>query len=381
MHYGSPAGTNKDTGGQCFYYVRRDNGKDIPYNLELSAGDIQNLARRYGAFRTSSLTTAAGGSGGTAYRLNCPSNRVLVGIRGRAGSLIDGIRGVCVKVSYNGNWSGGTTNTTYKGGSGGTAFSRICPSGYAVSGISGRKGSLVDRIRLYCRKLVNASDAGLKHAGRLTGSRTGLSSIGRGGGSAFGRYDCVDNMPGRGLRVRTGRYLNRIQVYCRVGSVLPSTLTLSSPKNHANLGGTRRPQFQYSGGYKATKRTVMICPANANSGYCRSGASNTISFTAGETADSVPKDLAAGQYKWHVTASNGVGQTRSAIRLFSIGPGPRVVMVKAGSGKFCRGTSTGNNLTAKILNDGLGGTAQTVKVSLYWTAFRPEIGFIPSGEC
>lgn len=379
MQYPSIPGTKKDTGAACYYFVKKSDDSLIFGGSELSQTDIQTLARRYGAFRTSSMTTPAGGSGGTYYTLDCPSNRVLVGIRGRAGSLIDGIRGVCAKVSYNGSWSGGTTNTTYRGGSGGTSFSRVCASGYAVSGISGRKGSLVDQVRIYCRKLVNASSAGLKHAGRLTGSRTGLSSVGGGGGTAFGRYDCLDNMPGRGLRVRAGTYLNRIQLYCRVGSTLPSTPSLSSPAQHANLGGTKRPQLRYTGGYKATRRTVMICPSNANSGYCRSGASNTISFTGGETAASVPRDLAAGQYKWHVTASNSVGKTNSAIRLFSILPGPRVVIIKADSGKLCRGTSSGNYLTAKLLNDGLGGTAQTVKVSLYWAAFNPEAGYVPSG--
>lgn len=379
MQYPSTPGTKKDTGTACYYFVRKDNGGYISGGDELSPGDVQTMAQRYGAFRTSSTTTVVGGGGGTAYTLDCPSNQVLVGIKGRAGSWIDRIHGVCVKVNYDGSWSGGTTTTSYKGGSGGTAFSRTCASGYAVSGISGRAGSLVDQIRIYCRKLVNATNDGLKNAGRLTGSRTGLSSVGGGGGQAFGRYDCLDNMPGRGLRGRSGSSLDRIQLYCRVGSTLPSTPTLISPAQHANLGGTRQPQLQYTGGYKATQRTVMLCPANANSGYCRTGASNTISFTGGETAARVPRDLAPGQYKWHVTAGNGVGQTKSTIRLFSVLPGPRVIMVKADAGKLCRGTSTGNYLTARLLNDGLGGASQTVKVSLYWAAFNPETGYVPSG--
>ena len=379
MQYPSTPGIKKGTGAACNYFFRKDNGEAINGGRELSEGDVRTLGQRYGMFRTSSVTSAAGGGGGKSFTLDCPSNRVLVGIRGRAHSWIDRIQGVCAKVNYDGSWSGSTTNTGYKGGNGGQSFSRLCPQGRAVSGIAGRAGMFVDQIRIYCRSLVNANEEGLRKAGRLTGGRLGVSSAGGRGGKAFGRYDCLDNMPGRGLSGKSGNYLDRIQLRCRAGSTLPSQPSLYRPLQHANLGGTRRPHLSYSGGAKATERTVMVCPVNANSGYCRSGASNTIRFAGGETEASLPRDLRAGQYKWHVTAKNGVGEVKSAIRRFSILPGPRVVIRMAEAGKFCRGTSN-NVVTARVLNDGLGGTSQTVKVSLFWATYNPEAGYMPSGS-
>ena len=379
MQYPSIPGTKKDTGASCYYFVRRNDGAAISGGSELSDGDVQTIAQRYGALRTSSVTTVAGGGGGKAFTLDCPSGRVLVGIKGRAHAWMDGIQGVCVKVNYDGSWSGGTTTTGYKGGNGGNTFTRTCAQRQAVSGIAGREGMFVDKIRIYCRPLVNATQEGLGRAGRLTGTRTPLSTAGGSGGKTFGRYDCLDDMPGRGLRGKSGIYLDQIQLRCRVGSTLPSQPSLYRPLQNANLGGTRRPQLQYSGGFKATERIVMICPVNANSGYCQSGASNTVRFTGGEMAASLPQDLGAGQYKWHVTAKNSAGEVNSPIRQFSILPGPRVVIRMAEASKLCRGTSKNNVVTARVLNDGLGGTSQTVKVSLYRATFNPEAGYVPTG--
>ena len=379
MQYPSIPGTKKDTGASCFYFVRRDNGATILGGSELSEGDALTIAQRYGVIRTSSVTSVAGGGGGQAFTQDCPSDRVLVGIKGRAHAWMDGIQGVCAKVNYDGSWSGDTITTGYRGGNGGNTFTRTCAQGHAVSGISGREGMFVDQIRIYCRPLVNATQEGLAKAGRLTGSRTALSPAGGSGGKTFGRYDCLDEMPGRGLSGRSGIYLDRIQFRCRAGNTLPNSPTLVSPRQHANLGGTRRPQLRYYGGYKAAERIVMVCPVNANAGYCRSGASNTMRFAGGETGAMVPHDLGAGQYKWHIIAKNNVGEVSSPIRRFSILPGPRVVIRMAEAGKLCRGTSTNNVVTAKVLNDGLGGTSQTVKVSLYRAIFNPEAGYVPTG--
>ena len=380
MQYPSIPGTKKDTGEACLYFVRQDTGAAISGGSALSDGDVQAFAQRYGVFRTSSQTTPAGGGGGKSFTLDCPSDRVLVGITGRAHAWVDGLRSICAKVNYNGSWSGATTQTAYKGGGGGSAFTRTCPQGQAVSGLSGRAGMLVDRLRVHCRSLVNATQEGSARAGRLTGNTTGLSSAGGSGGQAFGRYDCLEDMPGRGLSGRSGVYLDRIQLRCRPGSTLPSQPILLSPPQHANLGGTRRPQLRYMGGYKATERTVVICPANANAGYCATGASNTIRFSGGETGTVVPQDLGPGQYKWHITAKNSLGAVNSPIRQFSILPGPRVVLTRAEAGKLCRGTSSNNTLTAIVLNDGLGGTSQTVKASLFWATYNPEAGYVPSGQ-
>jgi hypothetical protein len=90
-------------------------------------------------------TPPRGGSGGSGFTLDCGSDSVLAGVVVRAGTMVDAVEAICVKVNADGSWAGGSVNKGKAGGSGGAPMSLSCDGGWAVMGIHGRSGSLVDR--------------------------------------------------------------------------------------------------------------------------------------------------------------------------------------------------------------------------------------------
>ena len=53
-------------------------------------------------------TGLAGGSGGSGFDLDCGANMSLIGIQGKAGSLIDSVQGVCAQFNADGTKLGGS---------------------------------------------------------------------------------------------------------------------------------------------------------------------------------------------------------------------------------------------------------------------------------
>ncbi len=108
------------------------------------------------------LTTlaAVGGSGGTAYDMDCAGDQVAVGLVGRAGSELDQIGLICATLQVTGtpgSYGGSTRDAvtlTSRGGNGGSAFSFTCAggpgTGGAIRGIFGRAGSRVDGLGVTC---------------------------------------------------------------------------------------------------------------------------------------------------------------------------------------------------------------------------------------
>jgi hypothetical protein len=81
---------------------------------------------------------APGGNGGAPFEVSCGESAVLVGIKGRAGQMIDQVQGLCVKIDpISGSWIGGIYQTPAFGGGGGVPFMMQCPIGTVVVNISG----------------------------------------------------------------------------------------------------------------------------------------------------------------------------------------------------------------------------------------------------
>lgn len=104
---------------------------------------------------TASATTYRGGGGGGPYSAQCPNGQLLIGLNGRSGDLTDQLIGICASLPRILGTGGDESNIGPWGGSGGGPFTNLsagirCPSHQVVIGIAGRSGTLLDGIRFNC---------------------------------------------------------------------------------------------------------------------------------------------------------------------------------------------------------------------------------------
>jgi len=158
-------------------------------------------------------TPTIGGAGGGAFTLACAVDEVLVGAHGRYETYVNQIGPDCVRVDQFGRWIGdpvarpltGTLTT-------GTAFSKLCPRDFAVSGFRGASGQYVNQIELQCRALTSS--------GGLTGAGSYLGATGT-GGAAQPLQACGTENPVYALYGRSGSWLDSFGVLCRPGAITP----------------------------------------------------------------------------------------------------------------------------------------------------------------
>lgn len=148
----------------------------------------------------------AGGREGMRFSLPCADGEVLVGASTRNGNWLDSLAAICVQVDDDGYWAGKPRVTDRVGGSGGTEVQRVCPEGQVVAGMFGHAGGLVDRLVLECRPSVS------KRATR--GALAALQPAGGGGGDPFGPYRCPRDLPATGFQGASGNYVDRVQLIC-----------------------------------------------------------------------------------------------------------------------------------------------------------------------
>lgn len=104
-------------------------------------------------FRLDPVGGTSSQSGDTHFAAPCTAGDVMVGVTGRADTLVRGVQPVCARVA---NWfEPGGSGATYvaaggSAGSTGTSYSLMCDKGKAAVGFSGRDGDLVDMLRLRC---------------------------------------------------------------------------------------------------------------------------------------------------------------------------------------------------------------------------------------
>jgi hypothetical protein len=113
-----------------------------PYALTTNAGD--RLPRR-GSDATMTFTAL------------CAANQVVVGLQGRAGTVLDQLQLQCAPLSTTTLDSlsiGATTLLPPAGGTGGSAFQATCPAGQVARGQDTNSGNVIDAFALVCGTIV-----------------------------------------------------------------------------------------------------------------------------------------------------------------------------------------------------------------------------------
>ena len=177
-------------------------------------------------------TGIAGSSGKTTYELSCGSGRALVGIKGKAGSYIDRVQGVCAQINFDGSWQGSPTLTGSAGGSEGTDYNLTCPSGYAVAGIKGKAASYIDQLFVLCKALTwNGMIDTYK-------SQIWKGPAGSTGGYSFGPLVCPNNrIPARLIKGKAGIWVDSIGLGCDPVNA-QKILYLTTGRRQNNVGST-----------------------------------------------------------------------------------------------------------------------------------------------
>ena len=215
----------------------------------------------------------AGGGGGQPFTLTCGDGRALIGIRGRAGDVVDSIRGVCAQLDELGAVTAVST-TAVTGGSGGEYdYELRCPSSQVVTGLRGRAASFLDEVSLVCARMATLNSGVVDPAGRTDGDVAGIvdrgrsnallfASAGEGNGGAPFTLNCPGTLPARGLQGRSAALVDRIGLVCdavTIAPVLPPP-PLSLGATAGVIAGLRpvqpRPQLNLAGG-----RTPPAAPA------------------------------------------------------------------------------------------------------------------------
>ncbi|OED44199.1 hypothetical protein AB833_02250 [Chromatiales bacterium (ex Bugula neritina AB1)] len=152
-------------------------------------------------------TSHMGGGGGSAFDIDCGVEKVLAGISGRAGSLIDQVTALCVSVDDDGSWIDSPARTGQsRGGGGGTAFNQTCPADHGVVGFTGgTENGVSGHLQLHCRRLVdNNSTAGTLQSLADVGGRIGMTP----------RLLCADQAVAKGIYGKSGGLVNSFGLNC-----------------------------------------------------------------------------------------------------------------------------------------------------------------------
>jgi hypothetical protein len=153
-------------------------------------------------------TAQVGGSGGTAFTQTCPNGEILSGLQGTSGTLIDSVESICTKLDVLGDNFTDPVVLSSHGGSGARGYDLECPKGWAVTGLTGRSGSFVDRVQLICAPVQLDGTVLLGAAEKVD-----PFSAGGTGGSAF-TIHCPGTTPARGIDGRAGTFVDRLGLGC-----------------------------------------------------------------------------------------------------------------------------------------------------------------------
>ena len=142
------------------------------------------------------LTTAAGGTGGSPYILDCPAGEAAVGIQGLLGPILQPSIG-SVQVACE---SGALTGSA--GALVGTPYTLSCPMGTVVTGVEGStRGPIIENLSIQC-----TPPAG--------GTTTVVGPAGTGATIPF-TLSCPLGATAMGVQGRAGQVLEQIQVRCQ----------------------------------------------------------------------------------------------------------------------------------------------------------------------
>jgi len=91
-------------------------------------------------------------------------------------------------------------------------WSRVCADGEAVVGIEGNAGSFIDSITVQCAALEVSGTPG--EFTLSVGSAAALPPVGSTGGTPFPAISCMDGQLGTGANLRSGFYIDLLQLMC-----------------------------------------------------------------------------------------------------------------------------------------------------------------------
>jgi hypothetical protein len=210
----------------------------------------------------SAIAAPHGGTGGTGALSACGPYSAMVGIYGSAGTLIDKVGAVCVRVDRSaGTWEGAAYDAPAHGGTGGAPFRSVCPTGQAMAGFAGRAGSMVDNLQVICGPL------GIREGKvAILSVQAPMGAVGQGTGGTAWQDMCPEGHHMTGVEVRTGTLVDEIRpIGCLqfaqvVAPLAPVTLSVSPPASNnlqlppvcpydvtwtAAAAGTGETKFQY----------------------------------------------------------------------------------------------------------------------------------------
>ncbi len=180
-------------------------------------------------------TPNVGGGGGAPFALSCNTNETLVGVYGNsAGTYVNRVGAMCVAVDQGGRWIGTPVQRGASGGATGSAYTRVCPANFAISGFRGRSAQYVDQLDFECKALTPS--------GGLTGTGQFLGAVGGTGGSAQGPFSCSTGNPVYALTGRSGSWIDAFGMLCRQAPITNTQTNtppiLTNPGNQVGTVGT-----------------------------------------------------------------------------------------------------------------------------------------------
>ena len=180
------------------------------------------LVLTFGAPAQAQNAPVLGGSGGTYFEFNCGPGRMLVGLHGSAGVLVDAVQAVCARVDAAGAVSEAVPQGPVFGGN--RPFDKVadCPDGQAIRmlDISQSEGNpFVGAIRIRCQEVARMEEGGstdldLSGSGHLRGYESPFGLIASQDNGDFGASRCPDPTYAVGIRGRSSFWLNALGLIC-----------------------------------------------------------------------------------------------------------------------------------------------------------------------
>jgi hypothetical protein len=154
-------------------------------------------------------------AGGTLFVDTCPSGQVMVGVAGSIGASFDQIQVVCgtlaLDASLSVNLAAGDT-LPLRGANINDPVMSVCPPNQLVVGMDGRAGTLLDQLALRCAPL-SVMASGTTYTPAL-GDPMLLDPVGGEGGQPFTGIDCPAGELAIGANIRGGGSIDGFGLIC-----------------------------------------------------------------------------------------------------------------------------------------------------------------------
>lgn len=166
--------------------------------------------------------SVVGGSGGTYFEYSCGAGRMLVGLHGSAGVIVDAVQAVCARVDAAGAVTEVAAQGPVFGGSRPFDKKADCPNQQAIRNFSisrSEQGPFVGSIRITCQEVARMESGGtsnleLAGSGHLQFYKSPMLSIASEDTGSFNDSKCPGTTYAIGIRGRQSEYLNALGLIC-----------------------------------------------------------------------------------------------------------------------------------------------------------------------